>query len=164
MHINAQYGVALLRNVEEREENGDVFGDRVPREIATGAAPKPKASASGEGSSSEGSECEGQEEEGEEGKSEEEEEEGGEEEGNAAGEVTAEETGDGDVAAGGKQGVSAEGATDDLEIAFEVLDCARVIMEKEDDESEKLGDVFGFLGDVNLRNEQVCMFVCVCVA
>jgi len=44
-----QYGLALLRDCEEREENAnDPFGDAVPRELATGAVPE---GAEGEGSS-----------------------------------------------------------------------------------------------------------------
>jgi len=163
-----QYGVALLREVEQREENAnDVFGDCVPREIATGGAPKAEddasaeagagasAKASGEGGAEEG---EGDEEGGEgdddKGEEEEDDEEGGEGEGEGEGEDGDGSKAAGKAQAGGEAGDASADDTDDLQIAFEVLDCARIIMSKEDDESEKLGDVYSYLGDVNLRNEQ----------
>ncbi len=164
-----QYGLALLREVEEREENAnDVFGASVPREIATGAAPEGEAGeagAPGEGSSSKLEGDDKQDEEGEEGGVEGGEEGGedkdneddgngeedeGEEEGKVSGKTVAEDSGDGKADAGGS---GADDVTDDLQLAFEVLEVARMIMEKEDDESERLGDVYGYLGDVNLRNE-----------
>ena len=154
-----QYGLALLREVEEREENADVLGDMMPKEIATGVAEKSEAAgeaskdnAQGDEQGEDGSgEGEGDGEEGEE-----------EEEGGADGEEQPEtDKGGGSADASGK--APAEGGAgeaggeeeaDDLQIAYEVLESARIIMEKEDDQSEKLGDVFGYLGDVNLRNEQ----------
>ena len=165
-----QYGLALLREVEEREENAnDVFGDCVPREIATGEAPPAAAEAGGsakeaaEGETKdpvEGEEGEaGGEEEGEEEGGEEGEEDGdgeGEEDGKAEGKEPAE---DGEAPNAGAEGdASANEVTDDLQIAYEVLESARIIMEKEDDGTneakDKLADVYGYLGDVNLRNEQ----------
>lgn len=161
-----QYGLALLREVEEREENAnDVFGDCVPREIATGAAPEGQAP-EGEGTSSknaaDGESKEGGADAGEDGGEEEEGDEEGEDEApdgqhdegeegsKAAGKAPAEEGDEG----GPPADASADDAADDLQIAFEVLESARIIMEKEDDDAEKLGDVHGYLGDVNLRNEQ----------
>ena len=57
-----QYGTALLREVEDKEENAggqDVFGASVPKEVCTGAAKQ-----DGEGNSlQEGAEGDGEEEE-----------------------------------------------------------------------------------------------------
>ena len=165
-----QYGLALLREVEEREENAEVsvLGDMMPKQIATGVADE-AAAAGGSGESSkdkeqgDGPEVAGDEdgEDGEDGEGEaggaeeeEEEEEGKEEQpenakddgnGSASGKAPA-EAGEGEAAG--------EEEPEDLQIAYELLESARIIMEKEDDQSEKLGDVFGYLGDVNLRNEQ----------
>ena len=73
-----QYGLALLREVEEREENADVLGDMMPKEIATGVAEKSEAAgesskdnAQGDEQGGDGSgEGEGDGEEGEEDRSE----------------------------------------------------------------------------------------------
>jgi len=151
--------------VEQREENADVLGDCVPREIATKAAPeeKGKSEGEGEGSSSAAAPDAGDQEEGEgdeDGGEEDGEEDEGESEDEGEGEGDGEGKGDAKAAGnaqsdgGGGEGSATADDTDDLQIAFEVLDCARIIMTKEDDMSQKLGDVYSYLGDVNLRNEQ----------
>ena len=146
------YGLALFREVEQQEENQDVFGSAVPREIPTGrsedAGTEPSCAVPSSTGDSEtlkdgdSSEVQAQQQETKDEDSKE--EDGGNEEGDEDEDAPApEEQGDSNV----------ENVEDPLQLAWEVLDTARTIFEKDDDQNIRLADVLLLLGDVCLRNE-----------
>ena len=163
-----QYGLALFREVEQQEENQDIFGTAVPKEIPTGRVDDAVAEAAPSAAKDSDAVTQSQTDQqrvscpaGNK-KVETGDDEGSESDKNNDGEDEEEEGGDGeeDEGQGEKPGAEVEkdapgneNVEDPLQLAWEVLDTARTIFEKDSDKEIRLADTLLLLGDVNLRNE-----------
>ena len=148
------YGLALFREVEQQEENQDVFGSAVPREIPTGRAADsvtessssgPSSSSAAHPSSTEPAEIQENNNTGDGEDEDSKEDDDGQEN---------EESGKPALATEGQGNADGDNVEDPLQLAWEVLDTARTIFERDSETQElRLADTLLLLGDVNLRNE-----------
>jgi tetratricopeptide (TPR) repeat protein len=142
--------LALFREVEQQEENQDVLGSSVPKEIPTGRVDEAEAEpAQGSAKDSKhlsktisenqevSNDAEGEDKDSKEGEDEQDEE----------------EREDPTPASGGQDNADGEIEDDPLQLAWESLEAARAIFEKDEDKELRLADTLLLLGDVNLRNE-----------
>jgi tetratricopeptide (TPR) repeat protein len=162
-----QYGLALFREVEQQEENQDIFGSSVPKEVPTGRVDEAVAEAAPSGAKDSDAvaqlqtdqqsvSCPAANKKVEAG-----DDEGSESDKNNDGEEGEEGEGDGDDEGQGenpgaeeaKDAPGNENVEDPLQLAWEVLDTARTIFEKDSEKEIRLADTLLLLGDVNLRNE-----------
>ncbi len=162
-----QYGLALFREVEQQEENQDIFGSSVPKEIPTGRVDDAAAEAAPSAAKDSDAVAQSQpdqkslscpagnkkvetgDDEGSESDKNNDEEEGEEGEGDGEDEGQSEKPGPEEA----KDAPNNETVEDPLQLAWEVLDTARTIFEKDSEKELRLADTLLLLGDVNLRNE-----------
>ncbi|EOD32623.1 hypothetical protein EMIHUDRAFT_456009 [Emiliania huxleyi CCMP1516] len=133
-----EYGKALLRKAQAAD---DPFGSNVPKETPVGVNPAAAAGgAGGEGGGAGGAGGEGGGEGGGKG--------GGEgDDGGDGGE------GDADYEEGEEGGEGDEEEADDLELAFQCLEMARLALEQAPGRELDLAEVLEYLGEVQMENE-----------